>query len=418
MGSRAQSSGQSGDVPRRVVFFTVAPIGSIAESGVYTDLVREFSARGCEVTVISPAESRYGVQPGVTLESGIRIIRVQASGVTKVRSALRKGLATLLMEHRFIAAIRRHLRNEYFDLVLYTAPPVNVDRIVRRLRRQSLCHSYLMLKDIFPQNAVDLGIMRKGGLAWRYFRGRERRLYKVSDTIGCMSQANVRYVLNHNPEVNAAKVEVCPNSISPIPVPARRSGLTRAALGIPGDAFLLVYGGNLGVPQGIGFLLEILDHFRDRGDVYFVIAGSGTEYRRIQQHLAGETHANAQLVESMPRRDFTALLADADVGLVLLDRRFTIPNFPSRLTSYLEAGLPVISATDRQTDLPQVLAETGCGIGVESGDLAGFVEAVDSMMSDRAGTLEMGVRARRLLEERYTVAHSYELIMSHLEASK
>ncbi len=407
-----QPDGQS----LRVVFFTVAPIGSIAESGVYTDLVREFAARGCDVTVISPAESRYGVQPGVSVEDGVRVLRVLTGGVTKVRSALRKGVATLLMEHRFMSAIRRHLKGERFDLVLYTAPPVNVDRIVRHFKRQTRCHSYLMLKDIFPQNAVDLGMMRHGGLVWRHFRQREKRLYGVSDTIGCMSRANVRYVLDHNPEVEPSKVEVCPNSISPIPAPVRKSGAARAWLGIPNHTFLLVYGGNLGVPQGIGFLLEVLDHFRNREDVYFVIAGSGTEYPRIKEHLVRGGHLNAQLVESMPRRDFTALLADADAGLVLLDRRFTIPNFPSRLTSYLEAGLPVISATDTQTDLPQVLAESGCGIGVESGDLAGFARAVDSMMSDPAGTLEMGVRARRLLEDRYTVAHSYHLIMSHLEA--
>lgn len=415
---RADNSVRGGDAHRRVVFFTVAPIGSIAESGVYTDLVREFSARGCDVTVISPAELRYGVRPGVTLEDGIRVIRVQSGGVTKVRSALRKGVSTLLMERRFISAIRRHLSGEEFDLVLYTAPPVNVDRIVRYFKRQARCHSYLMLKDIFPQNAVDLGIMRRGGLAWRYFRHREQRLYAVSDTIGCMSDGNVRYILSSNPEVDPAKVEVCPNSISPVPVPVRGGGTMRASLGIPDDAFLLVYGGNLGVPQGIGFLLEILDYCRSRNDVYFVIAGSGTEFPRIKEHLARGTHSNAQLLESMPRRDFTALLAEADAGLILLDRRFTIPNFPSRLTSYLEAALPIISATDRCTDLPSVLADSGCGIGVESGDIAGFMRAVDSMIADPVSTREMGLRGRRLLETRYTVGHSYDLIMAHLEASR
>lgn len=400
-----------------MVFFTVAPIGSIAESGVYTDLVREFGARGCNVTVISPAESRYGVQPGVSVEDGIRVIRVLTGGVTKVRSPLRKGLATLLMEQRFIAAIRRHLSGERFDLVLYTAPPVNVDRIVRRLKAQSSCHSYLMLKDIFPQNAVDLGIMRHGGLAWRFFRRREKRLYAVSDTIGCMSDGNVRYLRAHNPEVDPAKVEVCPNSIRPLPVPQRRSGLMRTSLGIAENAFLLVYGGNLGVPQGIGFLLQILDHCRGRDDLYFVIAGSGTEFERVESHLARGGHSHARLLPSLPRRDFTELLADADVGLILLDQRFTIPNFPSRLTSYLEVGLPVISATDRNTDLPTVLEESGCGRGVEAGDLDAFMHAVDSMIADPRGLREMGLKARQLLESEYTVDHSYEIIMSHLEAS-
>lgn len=401
-----------------MVFFTVAPIGSIAESGVYTDLVREFGARGCEVTVISPAESRYGVQPGVSVEDGIRVIRVRTGGVTKVRSALRKGVATLLMERRFISAIRRHLCGERFDLVLYTAPPVNVDRIVRHLKAQSSCHSYLMLKDIFPQNAVDLGIMRYGGLAWRFFRRREKRLYAISDTIGCMSDGNVRYVRAHNPEVDPAKVEVCPNSIRPLPAPERRSGSMRASLGIADDVFLLVYGGNLGIPQGVGFLLKILDHCKGRPDLHFVIAGAGTEFTRVEAHLARGDVTNAQLLQSLPRRDFTELLADADVGLIFLDERFTIPNFPSRLTSYLEAGLPVISATDRNTDLPEVLESSGCGFGVEAGDLEGFMRAVDSMIADPQGVREMGRRARLLLESAYTVNRTYDIIMSHLQVAE
>lgn len=404
----------NGVVAMKVVFFTVAPIGSIAESGVYTDLVREFSARGWEVTVIAPAEARYGVSPGVSHEDGIRIIRVSTGGVTKVRSALRKGIATLLMEQRFITAIRRHLDGEAFDLVLYTAPPVNVDRVVRHFKARTPCHAYLMLKDIFPQNAVDLEMMPAGGITWRYFRHRERRLYAVSDTIGCMSDANVRYVRDHNPEVEPTKVQVCPNSIKPMPVPARRTGSMRAELGIPSNAFLLVYGGNLGVPQGLGFLLEVLDRCKERGDLYFVVAGSGTEFSRIDDHLTRGGHTNVQLIESLPRRDFTALLADADVGLVLLDQRFTIPNFPSRLTSYLEAGLPVITATDSNTDLPAVLAASGCGIGVEAGDLDGFMHAVDSMIADPEGLTKMGLRARRLLEDEYAVDRCYETIITRM----
>lgn len=400
----------------KVLFFTVAPIGSMSESGVYSDLMREFRDRGAAVTVVAPAEARYGIRSGLANDDGIRTLRVRTGSVTKERSAIRRGVATLLMERKFIAAIGKHLKGEVFDLVLYTAPPVNVDRIVRTLKRRGRSHAYLLLKDIFPQNAVDLGMMRPGGFAWRYFRWREERLYAVSDTIGCMSEANVRYVLEHNPEVDSGKVEVCPNSIKPMPlVAAVDRGAMRRSLDVPEDALLLVYGGNLGIPQGIGFLLQILDRCRDRGDLFFIVAGSGTEYERIERHLAVGKHTNARLIRSMPRRDFTALLGDADVGLVLLDERFTIPNFPSRLTAYLEAGLPVISATDIHTDIPEVLRTAGCGVGVTAGDIEGFMQAVDEFVGDAEAREEMGIRARRLLEDEYTVDRSYDIITAHLQ---
>lgn len=53
-------------------------------------------------------------------------------------------------------------------------------------------------------------------LLYKYFRKQEKRLYTISDHIGCMSQANIDYVIKHNPEVNSRKVEVCPNTIDPI----------------------------------------------------------------------------------------------------------------------------------------------------------------------------------------------------------
>ena len=73
--------------------------------------------------------------------------------------------------------------------------------------------SYLQLKDIFPQNAVDMGMFGEKGVFNWYFRNKEKALYKASDFIGCMSPANVKFVLEHNPEIDAKRVEVAPNSI-------------------------------------------------------------------------------------------------------------------------------------------------------------------------------------------------------------
>ena len=53
----------------------------------------------------------------------------------------------------------------------------------------------------------------KRSLIYRLFRKKEKDLYQISDFIGCMSPANVDYVLTHNPEIKADRVEICPNSI-------------------------------------------------------------------------------------------------------------------------------------------------------------------------------------------------------------
>jgi glycosyltransferase involved in cell wall biosynthesis len=399
----------------RVLFITIAGFHGAAEGGIYTDLLREFRDRGDDVYVVCPAERRHGGLTQMNIEDATAVLRVRTGNLTKVRSTLEKGLATLMVERQFVSAVRRFWPSVSFDLVLYTAPPVTFDRVINYMKRRDNCTSYLLLKDIFPQNAVDLGLMRNRGAIWRYFRCREKRLYAASDVIGCMSSANAAYVREHNPEVSPLKVEVCPNSIRPLPLRSVDDPAVRGALGIPRKSTLLVYGGNLGVPQGLDFLLDVVDRCRDRADLFFLIVGSGTEYSRMEAHLREGRHVNARLVGSLPRDRYRALLAECDIGLIFLDPRFTIPNFPSRLTEYMEAAIPVIAATDSVTDLPAVLEESHSGLGVRHGDIEGFLAAVESLSGDRALRRQMGDSGRAYLEEHYTVARAYETITAHLQ---
>jgi glycosyltransferase involved in cell wall biosynthesis len=181
---------------------------------------------------------------------------------------------------------------------------------------------------------------------------------------------------------------------------------------------LLVFGGNLGIPQGLDFLLNVLDECKDRHDIFFLIVGSGTEYPRVDSHIRAGCHTNVRLVGTLPKDQYDVLLSECDVGLVLLDPRFTIPNFPARLTAYMEAATPIIAATDCSTDIRDVLHESGGGIWVHNGDLEGFMEAVDRLSADRELGEEMGRRGRRYLEAHYTVGRAYEIIVAHMRPDK
>ncbi|WP_434074029.1 glycosyltransferase family 4 protein [Moorella naiadis (nom. illeg.)] len=402
-----------------MLFLTIAKLGSISEHGIYTDLLREFRDRGDEVYVVCPAERRTNEATRFALEDGIGVLRVRTGNLTQ-STVVEKGISMLLLELQFIRAINAWLHNVKFDLVVYSTPPVTFEKVVRYVKRRDGCMSYLLLKDIFPQNAVDLGMLRKGSLIWRYFRYKEKKLYAASDFIGCMSAANVKYVLTHNPDVPSSKVEECPNSIKPYPLDRRagRAATVRNSLGIPEEVVLFIFGGNLGRPQGIGFLLEILDRGQNRNDIFFLIVGSGTEYNRIEQHLKSRAYRNVKLLRTLPKDDFYTLLLECDVGLVFLDPRFTIPNFPSRVTAYMEEAIPIIAATDPNTDLKDVLRESGSGIWVRSGDLDAYMSAIDRLASNPTLRREMGKAGRRYLEANYTVSRTYEIITAHLKKNQ
>jgi len=267
------------------------------------------------------------------------------------------------------------------------------------------------LKDIFPQNAVDMKLLKKGGFLYNIFRKKEEKLYSISDTIGCMSQANVDFILKHNPTINKNKLEVNPNSILPIEwqISNIEKNKIREKYKLPLTKKILVYGGNLGRPQGLDFLMETIKAVKNN-EVFFLIVGDGTEFNRIKKWFEKHQPQNALLLKRLPKEDYDLLLNACDVGLIFLDKDFTIPNFPSRLLPYLEMKTPIIAATDPNSDIGDVIEQHQCGIKVEAGKVDSMLKAIEKMCSE-TNLEEMGINAWNLLNEKYTVNHSFELII-------
>ncbi len=400
-----------------IIFLTLYRIDNIEERKIYPDLMRKFRDEGHQVYIVTPCERRLGLNTSLEESKGVKILNVKTMNVQKT-NVVEKGIGTLLMERQYKAAIKKYLGGVKFDLITYSTPPITFTNVVKFLKKENpQAITYLQLKDIFPQNAVDIGMFGENSIFNWYFRKKEKALYKVSDYIGCMSPANVKFVLDHNPEVEASKVEVAPNSIelkevkyADGQVKAERYYI-RKKYNLPTDKPIFIYGGNLGRPQGIGYLVKCLEANKERLDCYFVVVGSGTDYSLISEWYKRNKGKNVKLMSSLPKEDYDLLVRYCDVGLIFLDHRFTIPNYPSRLLSYLECKMPVICATDPNTDIGRIAEENGYGYWCESVKPEDFTALVDKMLaSDRRA---MGEKGYQFLKENYLVEHTYNKIMSH-----
>ena len=231
-----------------------------------------------------------------------------------------------------------------------------------------------------------------------------------------MSKGNLEYILKHNPFLEKDKVEIFPNAIKPIKrIEIRKKNPEiLKKYNIPENAILFVYGGNLGKPQGIDFLLEVVDNFYLVENSYLLIVGSGTEFDRIKAHIENNKPKNVSLLNKLPKEEYDELIKSADVGLIFLDRRFTIPNFPSRLTSYMENSLPILAATDVNTDLKDVIRESNSGFWCESGDINSFIEYANKLSTDEELRKEMGLNSRLYLEENYDITKTVNILLKHL----
>ena len=368
----------------KILFLSLGDFEDLKSGSVHIDILKKLSEDN-DVYLVCKRERRYKKPTEETFEHGIHVLRVKTGNI-KNTNLIEKGLSTVLVEYQFLHVIKKYLHAVSFDMILYTTPPITLVKTICFLKKRDKATTYLMLKDIFPQNAVDIGMMRKSGvkgLLYRYFRRKEKKLYALSDRIGCMSQANVDYVLKHNPEIDPSKVEICPNAIEVQDMSVTREvrAELREKYEIPQDKKVFVYGGNLGRPQGIPFLMDCLQKERENPDTFFLVVGDGTEYKKLETWFAEHRPTNAKLLKHLPKEDYDRLVAACDVGMIFLDHRFTIPNFPSRLLSYMQAKLPVLACTDPNTDIGKVITEGGFGWWCESNDTDAFHQQVQAALS-------------------------------------
>lgn len=408
----------------QILFLTLMKIYSPSDEGIYMDLMKCFAEKGHKVSIISPLEKREAGEEEVISAPNISLVRCRTGNLFGV-GMLEKGISQMRLASQYLRAIDKYFSGTKFDLILYSTPPISLATVVEKIKRRTGAATYLLLKDIFPQNAVDIGIL-KPFMAKALFRSKEKRLYEISDYIGCMSPANVDYLLKHN-EIDSNKVEVCPNSIK---VEADISGALSAEsidksrendkeklfakYGIPADKTIFLYGGNLGKPQDIPFIIECIKKASKVEEAYFVVCGDGTEYRKLLAFVQEYGPKNLSLIKSLPKADYDRLARVSDVGMIFLDHRFSIPNFPSRLLSYLKEKIPVLVCTDKHTDIGRIAVDNDFGLSSVSDNVEDFVLNV-SKLTDKALRLRLGKNGYRYLLENYTVERSYEIIMRHFK---
>ncbi len=397
----------------KIIFLTLAKINTINNQGIYSDLLRKFREKGHEIIIVSPTERKYKNKTNYINEGGIKILNVWTTNIQK-SCLLEKGITTLFIEFFYYSAIKKYVNYKNVDLILYSTPPVTFTYLIRRLKKASNAKTYLMLKDIFPQNAVDLKLINYSGIIYNYFRKKEKKLYNVSDYIGCMSPANIKYLLENNPEIDKKKVEVNPNSIE-IKNNYYGSGTNfYHKYNIPNDKTIFIYGGNLGKPQGIDFLIANIEYCRSLREAFFLIIGDGTEYKNLINWIQNERINNALLIKELPKSEYDEIIKIAHVGLIFLSPHFTIPNFPSRILTYMQNSLPVICATDSITDIGEISEVNKFGYKCLTCDYITFFDLVKKLLNKNLRE-EMGKRGFEFLKTEYDVQISFNKIIEKIE---
>jgi glycosyltransferase involved in cell wall biosynthesis len=227
---------------------------------------------------------------------------------------------------------------------------------------------------------------------------------------------NAEYLLKKNKFLSKQKVEVCPNSIRPSVEPFSSDDITiRKKYSIPADSCVFILSGNLAKGHGLSFLVDAIRQLSDYTKAFFIIGGSGTHYTFVKEAFDNRNSKNVFIYKWLSPEDFRLILGTSDVGLILLERDYTIPQFPSRLLSYIDAGKPVLCAVNKDTDIGTIVESYSCGKSVIHGNLTAFINEIKFFSENKEVRLQMGENARKLLFDKYSVTKSYEIIMKHFQ---
>ena len=349
------------------------------------DLALALAAQGHRPLVLVPTHA-LAASPGLEESDGVQVLRVRAPR-TKDVPYWRRTLAELLMPWLLLRGLRTSpLRDERWDGVVWYSPTIFLGPLGRAIKRAHGCSGYLIVRDLFPDWAVDAGVMRRGGLAYRFFKAVERFQYRHADVIGVQTPANVPLVAHEAPA--GARIVVLHNWLSP---PVLGDAVPSPSLRHLQGRINFAYAGNMGVAQDMDAFVTLARRMQDRVDVGFVFVGRGSETARLKAEA--QTLPNLLVLDEIDPAMLPGLLAQCHVGIVALHPAHGTHNIPGKLLTYLHAGLPVLARVNPDNDLVALLDEEGVGLSVP-GDNPALLHANALRLVDepalRAGMGEAG----------------------------
>lgn len=354
------------------------------------DLAQEFQRQGHEVLVMVP-DHELTTPCRVDAVEGVQVLRLRGPQTRGDISLLRRAFAELWMPAAMIAAFARSpLRDDTWDAVAWYSPSIFLAPFVRYLKRRCTGGAYLILRDIFPDWAVDAGVMRRSA-PYFFFKAVAAYQYSVGDVIGVQSPGNLSRLRKWAGPTR--QVEVLHNWLSDLTITQGRTDLRQTPLA---GRRLFVYAGNFGRAQGIDVLLEIAERFKARADVGFVYVGRGSEWGRLRDTAVTRGLTNVHFISEIPSGEIPALLDQCHIGLVVLHPGHRSHNIPGKLLAYLRSGLPVLASVNAGNDLIDLILSENVGRASVDGNLDTLAQGAQELLDLLGRDPEIADRCRRL----------------------
>ncbi|MBL1436913.1 MAG: glycosyltransferase family 4 protein [Rhodobacteraceae bacterium] len=373
------------------------------------DLTREIVRQGHELTVLLPDSS---LKSAWVLDSyhGAQILRLKAPPIKDI-GYVRRVIGEILMPY----AMRKNLRKsplaaENWEGVIWYSPSIFHGPFVKTLKQKGRSKGYLIIRDIFPDWAVDLGLMRRGP-AYHFFAKIARTQYAVADIIGVQTSGNLPYFSKWQLKYPERVLEVLPNWLD-------HATDTHCSIRVDQTALagktVFVYAGNMGIAQGMGIVIDLAARMATRPDVGFLFVGRGTEVQTLKDKARALDLKNVLFFDEINPDEIPDLYAQCHAGIVALDPRHKSHNIPGKFLTYMRSGLPVLANVNPGNDLAALIRRENVGEVCESNRLEDLEKNCISLVEKLEVDPEYSTRCADLFSKNFAVQQTVARLVAQL----
>ena len=299
------------------------------------------------------------------------------------------------------------------DVVLVYSPPLFLGLSALAIRWFRCGKVIVNIQDLFPQSAIDLGVLKSRFLI-SMFRKIESRIYRKANRITVHSEGNRQHVI-HCGGFAERTIDV-PNPVDDHSiVPGPRENEFRKNMGVESQP-----------PCSLVCRCHRIvarPRYRDRsGKAALGSPGRCVLHCRGWDREAaigrkGERSAECSFSPDASRPRIRPTLHASDVCLVTLHKEVKTPVVPSKILSIMAAGRPILASLPLNGDAPKIIADAKCGECIGPNDPATFAATVRKMCLERDRFAAMGKRGREYVVRHFSLdgcATVYERIFQSI----
>jgi len=322
-----------------------------------------------------------------SIEYGVKIIRIKTLPHHKVNFIIR-GISQITMPYIFFSRIKRYVKDTKIDVVIVYSPPLPLSIVGEKIKKIYRARYLLNVQDLFPQNAIDLGVLNNS-LLIKFFESMEKKAYLNADIVTFHSEGNLDFVSNKYKQY-IDKFKILHNWIDVNEFDGvKKSGIFRKKFELK-DRFVILFAGVMGPSQGLDFVIQLADRVKDLEEICFLFVGDGMEKDKLEKKVQELNLKNVMFKPFVSKNEYPALVKDCDVGLVSLTNKNKTPVVPGKILGYMAAGVPILAFLNNESDGHKIIQSAQCGYSCVWGDLKEAENVIRKMFEEKKKLSDLG----------------------------